>query len=231
MSKVYKSSEYISESDLSDDEEVEFQPPKHFHIHESKAKLDIKSIKDKEIWLIKTPKGFPISELKTLPISFTATSLKQHHDPLKLKNGSKFSIDEELLANPETGNAGKHSVFVKSSSKTHKLKPSGLGISRMYNIRELVTIPDIKYEDVVIPRENVPRVDDLRMRHFPTGYGAGDYKFEGDESVSTETKPAKRDREESKAEPEKEHKEKKHKKDKKEKKEKKEKKKDKKEKH
>ncbi|RLV94566.1 DNA-directed RNA polymerase I subunit RPA34 [Spathaspora sp. JA1] len=228
MSKVYKSSEYISESDLSDDEEVKYQPPKHYHLQESKAKLDIKSIKDKEIWLIKTPKGFPLSELKTLPISFTATSVKQLHDPLKLKNGSSFSVDEELLVNPETGSVGKHSVFIKSSSKNNKLKPCGLDISRMYNIRELVKIPEINYDDVVIPRENVPKIENLRMRHFPTGYGAGDYKFEEEDAVATETKSVKRDREEdSKSEPEKEHKEKKHKKEKKEKKDKKKSKKDK----
>ncbi|KAG7664079.1 RPA34 [[Candida] subhashii] len=222
--KVYKSSEYVQDSDVSSDEEdQEFKAPKHYHKLENKSKLDIKNLKEKEIWLIKAPKGFPLKDLKTLPVSFTATSIKSGPDSFKV-DGNSYKVDEEFLSSTATGDddSGKHTIFFKHSKA---FKSSGQHISRVYNIRETVKIPKINFDQVVIPREDVPKIDNLRMRHFPTGYGANDFKVEdeaGDEDVA-EGKVLKK----VKVDESSSGKEKKHKKDKKEKKEKKKSKKDK----
>lgn len=213
--KQYKSTEYVHDSDVSSDEEdYEFKPPKHYQKLENKSKLDDKNLKEKEIWLIKAPKGFPLKELKSLPVSFTATSIKSGPESFKV-GGNSYKADEEFLLSTATGgndDAGKHTIFFKHSKA---FKSSNKPITRIYNIRETVKIPKIKIDDVVIPRQDVPKVDNLRMRHFPTGYGANDYKQEGEDEDVAQGKVLKKAKVEETSTPSKE---KKHKKDKKEKK-------------
>ncbi|EMG49647.1 RPA34 DNA-directed RNA polymerase I subunit RPA34 [Candida maltosa Xu316] len=214
MAPSYKSSEYIndSDSDLSEEEIKEYEPPRHFNkVSASKSSSsDFPSgLKDKEIWLIKTPRGFPIKELKKLPISFT----NDGNESFKVSNLS-YQVNEDLNADVGDSN-NKHTIFTQ---KKKSYKPVSGKISRFYSIHEVVQIPEINLDKVVVPRENVEKIKRLRMRHFPTGYGADDYEFEDEEEeddvdAGKVLKKAKTD--------EKEPKEKKHKKDKKDKKEKK----------
>jgi DNA-directed RNA polymerase I subunit RPA34 len=210
----FKSSEYVNDSD-SDSDAGEFQPPKNF------SKIDKidqfpGQLNNKEVWLIKVPKKFPVSKLSKLPVSFTSTSISNGPKSFELKH-TKYQVNEELL-NVEDNSNTKYNILVNQG----KYKKLQAPISRFYNISQSIQIPDIDYEKVVIARTDVDKVTNLRMRHFPTGYGANDY----DEAQAKEEEPPKKKQKlgEEKTVEKKEKKDKKDKKDKKEKKDKKDKK-------
>ncbi|ODV76925.1 RNA polymerase I, subunit RPA34.5, partial [Suhomyces tanzawaensis NRRL Y-17324] len=162
---AYKSSEYVNESD-SEVEDVEFQAPKHFSKISSGSNLDFSD--EKEIWLIKAPKGFPIKNLKSLPVSFTATSISNGPETFKAEHNNKkgtYQINEELLSAQSENR--KNAVFVRGKKTFKVLKGE---VSRFYNIRETILIPEIDIDKVVQPRKDVKKIKNLRMRHFPTGY-------------------------------------------------------------
>ena len=195
----YKSSEYVDDSDLEDIEEQVFEPPKHYHklSHPSKS---LPKAKDKEIWLIKTPKDFPLEKLKTLPIAFTKNRVAEPFDIV----GSTYQVEEELSSTsastiiPSTEINNKHTIF---KAKHDSFRPTDLKISRFYNIKEVVNIPQIDFDKSRIPREDVPQLKRLRMRHFPTGYGEKDFKvtYDDDDSDVEEGKAVKRTRKEEPA--------------------------------
>lgn len=168
MAAAHKSNEYVDDSGSESDGEIEFQPPKHFH--KSKPASSVKIQNDKEIWLIKTPKGFPLKNLKTLPVSFTATSISNGPSRFNL-NQKNFQVNEELLGTDTE--SSKYAVLTNENKKNFKIV--GQDISRFYNIRESVDIPSIAMDEVVKPRKNIKEIKNLRMRHFPTGYGAEDF--------------------------------------------------------
>ena len=231
----YKSSEYVQDSDSDSDTDNQFEPPKNFHKVSNSASTPFpiaSTVSNKEIWLIKAPKGFPINDLKSLPVSFTSTSINNGPAPVKVK-GQSFQINEELLVEDATENR-KYSILVNTKKNSSFIPLESQNIARFYNVRETVKIPKIDLEKVVIPRVDVEKVEDLRMRHFPTGYGAESYeeasvipattkrRAEGDDKETKRSKTEESPKKKSKKE-KKEKKEKKDKKDKKEKKEKKEK--------
>ena len=209
---------YDSESG-SEYEDKAFEPPKHFR------KIAIPTpqttAQNKEIWLIKTPRGFPVSELKTLPVSFTATKVKNDGvKPFKVQN-SDFQVNEEH--------------FSADTAKYHIVNNELLNkkIDRFFTIREVVRVPEINYDVMVEPRKDVEKATDLRMRHFATGYAAKDFKeahpipeprLDADGKVVKRAKVAIENSEQKEDEESKDKKEKKEKKDKKDKKEKKDKK-------
>ncbi|CCG20894.1 Rpa34 protein [Candida orthopsilosis Co 90-125] len=219
----YKSSEYVDDSDLEEDQEQVFEPPKHYHklSHPSKS---LPKAKDKEIWLIKTPKDFPLEKLKTLPIAFTKNRVAEPFDI----SGSSYQVEEEL--NPAASSSiiptteinNKHTIF---KAKHNSYKPTDLKISRFYNIKEVVNIPQIDFDKARAPREDVPQLKRLRMRHYPTGYGEKDFEitYDGDSDVE-EGKAIKKTKVEDEATHKEVHNDSKHNKEKKEKKDKKEKK-------
>ncbi|KAG5421285.1 RPA34 [Candida metapsilosis] len=223
----YKSSEYVDDSDLEEDQVQPFEPPKHYHklSHSSKS---LPKTKDKEIWLIKTPKNFPLEKLKTLPIAFTKNRVAESFEV----SGSSYQVEEELSPAssssiiPTTEINNKHTIF---KAKHNSFKPTDLKISRFYNIKEVVNIPQIDFDKARVPRENVAQLKRLRMRHYPTGYSEKDfditYDDDFDEEAGKSIKKVKVDEvQEQKHSESKHHKEKKEKKDKKDKKDKKEKK-------
>ncbi|KAI5965517.1 RPA34 [Candida theae] len=217
----YKSSEYVDDSDLEGDEEQVFEPPKHYHklSHPSKS---FPKAKDKEIWLIKTPKDFPLEKLKTLPIAFTKNRVAESFDV----GGSSYQVEEELSSAsssssilPTTDINNKHTVF---KAKHSSYKPTDLKITRFYNIKEVVNIPQIDFDKARIPREDVPQLKRLRMRHYPTGYGEKDFDISYDDGSDLEEgKPSKRARVNNEDESTQQHSPAKHLKEKKEKKDKK----------
>lgn len=226
MAPSYKSSEYVHDSDSelssSGEEEIkEYVPPRNYNKFSSSSSNGKfpSSLKGKEVWLIKAPKGFPLKDLKTLSVA----KKNKGNESIKV-NKISYKIDEDFDIDNDSNN--KHTLF---ASKKAGFKPIDAKISRFYSIHEVVKIPSIDLDKVVVPRENVQKVKKLRMRHFPTGYGAKDYQIDGaqeeeseDEDVSS-GKVLKKARVESKpqAEDEEDIKEKKTKKDKKEKKDKK----------
>lgn len=174
MAPSIKSDKYVND-DVSSDEsgDESFQPPKHFSkVNTSKS---FKVSGDKEVWLIKTPKGFPLSKLKTLPVSFTSTSIYAGAEPFKV-DSTKYQVNEEVFGSENE--LRKFSLISKDKIVKDK------HFDRFYNIRELVQIPEINFEKVNVARKNVKPITKLRMRHFPTGYAAGDYDEANPELVS-----------------------------------------------
>lgn len=217
--KIDKSEEFVYDSESgSEYEHEQYQPPKHFE----KATLPASSasVEGKEIWLIKTPKGFPISKLKTLPVSFTASKVSNEGIAKVDVEGHQFQVNEDLFAS-ETA---KYTVLRKDLINKR--------FDRFYTIREVVDLPAIDYNVAIKEREDVEKIPNLRMRHFPSGYSARDYdeakvlesRLDEDGKVIKKVKVEmdKKDKKDKKDKREK--KEKKDKKDKKDKKEKKEKK-------
>ena len=131
----------------------------------------------------KTPKGFPLTDLKKLPISFSGKSAES----FKVNNLS-YQVTEDLGASASDTN-NKHTIFsLKKKFQTTREK-----ISRFYSIHEVVDIPEIQLDKVVVPRQNVPKIKKLRMRHFPTGYGADDYQFDKEEEEEEEEEESEND--------------------------------------
>ena len=96
-------------------------------------------------------------------------------------NNLSYQVTEDLGASASDTN-NKHTIF----SLKRSFRPLGEKISRFYSIHEVVDIPEIQLDKVVVPRQNVPKIKKLRMRHFPTGYGADDYQFDKEEEEEEE---------------------------------------------
>lgn len=218
MAPERKSEEFVYDSESgSEYEDNGFVPPKNFNkIPMLKPQA---SLENKEVWLIKAPKGFPLSKLKTLPVSFTSTKVSNNGvKPFELE-GNSFQINEERFAS----DSAKYTIIHEDLLNKK--------IDRYYTVRQVVKIPEIDLKKVVRPREDVPKQEDLKMRHFPTGYAASNYDEAqpiAESRLDEDGKVIKKMRLSEKTEKEKMEKkektEKKEKKDKKEKKEKKEKK-------
>ena len=181
----------------------------------------------KEIWLIKTPKGFNFDKLQQLPIS---SNFKV--------DSKQFIIQEDLTginSNSKASNSDKYSLIVpKSNKKAFKIN-NGLKINKFFNVKESVEIPNIQYGKVVKKRKDVRVIKGLKPQHFATGYDRTEEDVTSDvdeeeddeepnekvdkdgdvetEDVKTEKKEVKKEKKEKKENKQK--KQKKHKKEKK----------------
>lgn len=163
MAPKHKSEEFVYDSESgSDFEDVGFEAPKHYEkvpLLTPNAKLD-----NKEIWLIKAPKGFPVSKLKTLPVSFTSSKVSNSGvKPFELE-GKNFQVNEETFSS----DSAKYSIIHEDLLNKK--------IDRYYTVRQVVKIPEIDFGKAIRPRQDVPKEENLRMRHFPTGYSANNYE-------------------------------------------------------
>lgn len=224
MAKKILSEEVIVDSDdgFTDDSDVEREleenaitfkaPRKYSKINDKLQKPQIIH-KDSKIWLFKFPKDMDLTKLKSIP----------------LKEESEFSISDKLYSIHEesTNNNSLKQKFKILLPEESNLKNDNknIKISRFFDISEKVVIPEINYSKVVIPRVDVEKEEDLRMRHFPTGYYIKDFE-EAKEPVipGSQSKKRSRDANSDEAKDDSKESKKKSKKDKKEKKEKKEKK-------
>ena len=168
-----KSDKYVNDSgsDLEGEEET-YVAPKNYHKYDLRSKFEPRD--NREIWLIKTPKGFPIEKLQTLPVSFGLTSkngLNTSAATFKVENRSFQLYEESFAAESEA-----HKYSILGHKGENQLEPVEKTIDRFYNISEKIAIPDINYEKVVIPRKDVEKIDGLVMKHYPTGYGASDFE-------------------------------------------------------
>ena len=66
VTKVSKSEEFVGDSDsgLDSDEEFGFHPPAHYDQVKDFKSINPSHLKDKQIWLIKTPKNFSFKNIK-----------------------------------------------------------------------------------------------------------------------------------------------------------------------
>lgn len=161
-----KSNQYINALDLesdSDSESYEYQAPKHFKPVETKSSKTSHKISkpNKSLYLIKYPKSLPIGSLKALSATITQDS-------------KSYGV----IQSPQTKDLQKYKVFVNG-------KVVEKNIDKFLTINESVSLPTYDIDEVKIPRSDVPKVTGLKMRHFPSGYGAQDFFEEGTDNTDT----------------------------------------------
>ncbi|GMM27695.1 DNA-directed RNA polymerase I subunit [Martiniozyma asiatica (nom. inval.)] len=227
MAKAAISEEYIidSDADMSTDSEAEQEAqknavksaislPKGYKPMNGKLSSEIstllKSVKseDKELVLIKIPKGFDFTQLKNQKLDLDLPE----NETISTKSGN-FSIVEE----PDRPSS-KFNVLTPSKENAGEFKTLKINVEKIYSLYPKVTIPSINYENERVPRKDVETVDGLRMRHFPTGYDIEDFKEasmweipgknsdnlkrksleEGDEDSAKKHKKSKKDKKEKK---------------------------------
>ncbi|KAG7920167.1 hypothetical protein OGATHE_002693 [Ogataea polymorpha] len=205
MSQLSNERVVDSDSDLSDQDFSSFNPPRGFKKVkkiENIEKVSPKNLKNKEIWLIQVPSDFNIKKLKKLPVNLGVGRTTE----FKVKD-TEYALNEDLAAAEH--NVLKKRYKIMSAQNEKSLQPvSKLEISRFYSVSEKVRIPEIDHGKVVTQRRDVEQHADLRMRHFPTGYGKDNYEEAKREDKPVATPHKRKSEDFSK-------KEKKHKKDKK----------------
>ncbi|CCK69231.1 DNA-directed RNA polymerase I subunit RPA34 KNAG_0C01180 [Huiozyma naganishii CBS 8797] len=187
------SKEYISDSE-SETETVQQQVPQFTVPTGYKKCKHLKSIQlskkiakkngDQELWLFKLPANLDISKLKTLPVGANGAQTI-------LNNNIQYSIESNSNAISENSNL---TLLIPDASRealepcNDKKSGKPIQFNKIFTISETKTIPDINFDKVRVPRENVPKVDGLITRHYASGY---------DESASEETSTKKRSHKES----------------------------------
>ncbi|ODV64564.1 DNA-directed RNA polymerase I subunit RPA34 [Ascoidea rubescens DSM 1968] len=173
-SKTLKSQEYIGDSDseLDNNDQYVFHPPTNYVQVKNFNSISPSHLKDKQIWLIKTPKNFSFKTIKKLPVNFgkQASVLDFNDKSYKLKENSFNSTAE-----PFTSSLKYRILLPASSDNTLKIQ-SDLEINKFFTISESVPIPEINYDKVIKPRKDVKKIKNINMRNFPSGYGLHDYK-------------------------------------------------------
>lgn len=180
MAKKVISEEMIVDSDdgFSTDSEaereleekaVEFVPPrkytKQMGLKRPEALEEVG--KKQQVWLIKLPQDVDVSEIKSIPVT-------GGEDEFEIA-GKVYSIASDD-SGKGLGKEGKFTVLVPTKKDgISSFKASDLSITRFLDVCEKVKIPSIKYDKVVVQREDVEKETGLRMRHFPTGYYIKDY--------------------------------------------------------
>lgn len=219
------SKEYVSDSDNEVDtgdnvqNVPEFTVPNDFKKLKHLKNFDLDNEKDNEVWLFQLPKDLDLSSLKSIPVEFNGEKTTL------VLNNKTFDVELDELQSKDNSHL---SLLVPQKNNDSKLKPFGKKFKRVIKINEVRNIPKIDYDKVRVPRENVPKIEGLIMRHFATGYDAKDFgvgetaksstkKRSHEETVEKESKKNKEDDKNDKKE-KKSKKSKKEKKDKKDKK-------------
>lgn len=172
MAKEYKSKEYISDSDDSDNEGQY-----------------IKSIFDKDL------KSYKITKLNKVPTNFEKTISKKNKKLVLLRipkniNIEKIEIKKTLDSLLDKENKVNYNLIEDNLVNTKNLelivkKTNGDDVMmpieqkneiKVYNVIENVEIPNIDYDSCRVPREDVIQLSDMKQEHFATGYDSKDYK-------------------------------------------------------
>lgn len=178
MAKPTKlSKEYLSDSDMESDSETvqQFTVPSGFKKVTHLKRFPKKS-QEEEVWLIKLPANLDISELETLPMDNGVISLKNKKKYMISKDFAQDSSSNLSLLVP---NDDKVSLSASVNSNDKSIK-----FDKILTVSEIANIPEIKYENIRLPRNDVVKVEGLQMRHFPTGYDAKDYELDSKKEVS-----------------------------------------------
>ncbi|CCH59477.1 hypothetical protein TBLA_0B06540 [Henningerozyma blattae CBS 6284] len=192
MSKATLSKEYISDSESEsvheDDSPVQsFEVPKQFKKIENLKKFPTsKKLKEnkEELWLIKVPTTLDISTLKTLPINKDSKLSSVIELKGEKRSNKAYSISESVVQH-EGSDSSNFSLLVPDEERTSlKLsnKNKSLNFDRVFTINEMVKIPEIAYDKIRVPRENVVKPKNLTLKHFATGYSASDFGLEDEQS-------------------------------------------------
>ena len=188
MAKQVLSNEFVSDSDSEETSYNEFRVP-HFEVPKDYKKLKhLKNVplfsnnnnnnstdKDHELWLFKVPKDLDISKIKSLPLDkesqfqVDGRNFKIELDDLETRNNSNMAI---LSTDKDD--------ILKILNKKHQI----VNFNKIFTINYTTNIPNIQYDKIKVPRQNVPRIEGLKVRHFATGY----YEEEEEEKQQNEPK-------------------------------------------
>ncbi|VEU21503.1 DEKNAAC102604 [Brettanomyces naardenensis] len=164
-----------SDTDNESIESVDYEPPRSYvEVTGMKKVKELSSDYFKkhpklQLWLIKVPVGLDVTKIQSIPVSSIG-----EQEPFEV-DGKTYNVGEDLTAiTDEDVNDQKYSVLTPATDSALKAE-SNLKISRFFNVSERVTIPEINWEKVIVPKEKVKQQKNLRMRHFPTGYYIKDY--------------------------------------------------------
>ncbi|GAV29201.1 hypothetical protein PMKS-002683 [Pichia membranifaciens] len=148
---------------------VEFVPPRKYTKQMGLKRPEaLEAVgKKQQVWLIKLPQDVDVSKIKSIPVSGGEEEFEIA--------GKVYSIAGDD-SSKGLGKDGKFTVLVPTKKDgISNFKPSDVRIARFLDVCEKVKIPSIKYNKVVVQREDVEKETGLRMRHFPTGYYIKDY--------------------------------------------------------
>lgn len=201
------SREYVSESDVENEEEyVAFTAPSDYKKCKHLKKFHKKA--EEQLWLIKLPSNLDISKLKTLPIDYSGDKSGDAVITVEGENTKMhYNISENVTQQEHQDNSNLSLLIPDDSRDSLYIsddKNQSLTFDRVFTVSEVASIPGIDYEKLRVPRSNVVKVEGLKMRHFPTGYDAKDYEGAA-ATPKEEKKTKKRSAEELASSPSKKH--------------------------
>ena len=200
MAKQILSNEFVSDSDSEETSHNEFRVP-HYEVPKDYKKLKhLKSVpllnnsvdKDHELWLFKVPKNLDISKIKSLPLD--GHSQFQVHDKIfKVELNNSEAQNDSNMTILAFDNNDKNKGILKILNKKNRV----LNFNKIFTINYTTNIPDIQYDKIKVPRENVPIIEGLKVRHFATGYDEEGEEEEEEQKTKVvkqkeKTKPKKR---------------------------------------
>lgn len=138
-------------------------PPSGYEPRELGPKLDLSN---KQIYLAQVPTDFDVKK-------------------------ATFKSETEILCNDQTYFVNSSSVLadcvILNRNDDDSYSPSSTSIESLLAFTKRVPLPKIDYEKVTHPKPLVKQKQNLRMRHFASGYGAKDYNVDTKPVESTES--------------------------------------------
>lgn len=113
-----------------------------------------KGLGDKEVYLVQLPENFDTKKAEF-----------KSNTEVTCQGNSYFVSTSSALAD----------CGILNTDKSGKLIPSDVKLDGLLSFTKKVSVPKVDYEKVIHAKPLVPQKKDLRMRHFPTGYGPESY--------------------------------------------------------
>lgn len=145
-----------------------FVPPPGFKAVKSLEPVPTALGGKRQAWLIQVPPGFDLSTLKQLPIPTTPFDRKTFSVADEKYAISQSDMQESISSNKEFKSRVK---LLAAGSDEGNMKISSKSFTQFFQITPDVSIPNINYDEVVVPKPKVAPIEGLGLRHYSTGYG------------------------------------------------------------
>lgn len=123
-----------------------------------------KGLGDKEVYLVQLPENFDTKKAEF-----------KSNTEVTCQGNSYFVSTSSALAD----------CGILNTDKDGRLTPSDVKLDGLLSFTKKVNVPKVDYEKVTHAKPLVPQKKDLRMRHFPTGYGPESYGVDTTEQKKT----------------------------------------------
>ena len=150
MAKVSLSKDFVSdsESDSSEDENInlDFVPPSDYKKVSHLKKFKTAKGDNEEVWLLNFPSNVDLSSLKTLSVPESTNDEaiiklnKKKYSVSRAKNSDEFSNLQLLIPTEDR--------------ESLSISPNFKKFDKVFTISENTSIPDIKLEEVKVPRKD-----------------------------------------------------------------------------